>query len=73
METRFRKLLISERGLSAHVAREAGVKRAAVSKWSKRGIPAERVLDVERITGIPREQLRPDIYPPCDGGGQEAA
>lgn len=33
----------------------------AVSQWKH--VPAQRVLDVERITGIPRHQLRPDIYP----------
>lgn len=34
-----------------------------ISKWENGRIPAERVLDVERITGIPRHRLRPDIYP----------
>lgn len=33
----------------------------AISQW--RRVPAERVLDVERETGIPRHELRPDIYP----------
>jgi len=32
----------------------------AVRKW--RQIPVERVFDVERATGIPRERLRPDIF-----------
>jgi DNA-binding transcriptional regulator YdaS (Cro superfamily) len=27
-------------------------------------LPAERVLDIERVTGIPRHELRPDLYPP---------
>ncbi len=27
-----------------------------------RRIPAERVLDVARITGIPKEELRPDLF-----------
>lgn len=34
-----------------------------ISKWEKRRVPAERVLDVERQTGIPRHRLRPDLYP----------
>lgn len=33
----------------------------AISQWKK--VPAERVLDVERVTGVPRNELRPDIYP----------
>lgn len=36
----------------------------AISGWLKRNrIPAERVLDVERITGVSRCDLRPDLYP----------
>lgn len=36
---------------------------AAITKWEKGRVPAERVLDVERVTGIPRSRIRPDIYP----------
>lgn len=28
-------------------------------------LPAEYVLTVEAGTGVPREELRPDIYPPA--------
>ncbi len=38
-----------------------GRSRAAAAQWTR--VPAERVLDVERITGIPRTTLRPDLYP----------
>lgn len=37
-----------------------GVTSQAVSQWKK--VPAERVLDVERITGISRHDLRPDVF-----------
>lgn len=50
----------AQRGLMAKIARELGVTRAAVNKWT--AIPAERVVEVERITGIPREELLPDLY-----------
>lgn len=33
----------------------------AISQWKY--VPARRVLDVERVTGVPRHQLRPDLYP----------
>jgi DNA-binding transcriptional regulator YdaS (Cro superfamily) len=33
----------------------------AISQWKQ--VPAERVLDVERATGISRHKLRPDLYP----------
>ncbi len=49
------------RGMAARVARGLGVSQAAVSKWPE--VPAERVLTVARITGIPRGELRPDLYP----------
>ncbi|WP_459676160.1 YdaS family helix-turn-helix protein [Acidisoma sp. 7E03] len=49
------------RGMSAKITREIGLSRGTVSQW--RRIPAERVLDVERITGISRRELRPDLYP----------
>ena len=48
-------------GLARLISLEMGVSAAAVSKW--RRVPAERVIAVERITGIPRRELRPDIYP----------
>ena len=48
------------RGLLAKIAKECGITPGAVSMWKQ--IPAERVVDIERITEIPREQLRPDLY-----------
>lgn len=50
-----------QRGLARKIAFELGISAAAVSFW--RQIPAERVLSVEKITGIRRERLRPDLYP----------
>lgn len=37
-----------------------GLTSQAVSQWKK--IPAERVLDVESVTGISRHDLRPDVF-----------
>jgi DNA-binding transcriptional regulator YdaS (Cro superfamily) len=53
-------LLRAKRGRLAEVAHGLGMTRAAIVKW--RQVPAERVVEVERITGIPREQLRPDLF-----------
>ena len=58
-------LLSQTRGLKLRVARELGITHGAVSQW--RECPPLRVLDVEKITGIPRHELRPDLYPPQDG------
>ena len=37
-----------------------GVTPQAVSQWDR--VPVSRVLDVERVTGISRHELRPDVY-----------
>jgi DNA-binding transcriptional regulator YdaS (Cro superfamily) len=46
-------------GVSA-LARKIKVTSGAVSQWRK--IPAERVIEVERVTGVSRAVLRPDLY-----------
>ncbi|WP_245509834.1 YdaS family helix-turn-helix protein [Rhizobium ruizarguesonis] len=44
----------------ARLAREIGITRGAVAQWEK--VPAERLGDVSRVTGIPFERLRPDLF-----------
>jgi DNA-binding transcriptional regulator YdaS (Cro superfamily) len=39
-----------------------GIKQPSVSAWKT--VPAKRVLAVEAATGVRRERLRPDLYPP---------
>lgn len=36
-----------------------------ITHWKERGVPAKRVLDIERVTGgtVTRHELRPDLYP----------
>jgi TorA maturation chaperone TorD len=46
-------------GLSV-LARKLGIAQPSVSKWSR--VPAERVIAVEAATGVPRTELRPDLY-----------
>lgn len=51
-------------GGQSRLARKLGVKPQAVQLWCSTGvIPSKRVLDVERITGVSRHELRPDLYP----------
>ena len=49
-------------GSGAELAKQLGITRAAVWQWKQ--VPANRVIAVEAITRIPREKLRPDLYPP---------
>jgi DNA-binding transcriptional regulator YdaS (Cro superfamily) len=53
---------IEAAGTVAALARKLGVTRSAIHQWVR--IPAERVLDIERATGVSRQTLRPDLYPP---------
>src|SRR6516225_4080971 len=42
------------------LARLIGTSHQAIAQWAR--VPAERVPDVERATGISRHRLRPDLY-----------
>lgn len=48
-------------GGAAGLSRLIGVTSQAISQW--RRVPAERVIQVERATGVHRSELRPDLYP----------
>lgn len=48
-------------GGQAKFARLIGVTAQAVSQWDE--VPPLRVLEVERVSGVPRHELRPDLYP----------
>jgi DNA-binding transcriptional regulator YdaS (Cro superfamily) len=52
----------------AGLAAALGITPAAVYQWAR--VPQGRVLKIERLTGIPRERLRPDLYPDDLIGGR---
>ena len=57
-------------GGPAELARQiGGLTPQAVSQWKK--CPSGRVLDVERITGVSRHELRPDIFGPTPAEAAE--
>jgi DNA-binding transcriptional regulator YdaS (Cro superfamily) len=49
------------RGRAQDLAAKLGISPSAISQWHR--VPAERTIDIERLTGIPRHDLRPDLYP----------
>lgn len=56
--------LLEEKGIrQSALARRLGVNKSTVALWTLRRVPAERVIEIERETGIHRCELRPDIYP----------
>jgi DNA-binding transcriptional regulator YdaS (Cro superfamily) len=70
MDDALAKALKSADGPTA-LGRAIGVTSQAISQW--RRVPVERVLAVEAATGIPRHELRPDIYPPPSMPAPQAA
>jgi transcriptional regulator with XRE-family HTH domain len=44
------------------MAGRLNVNKSTVLRWEKGKVPAERVPELERVTGIPRKQLRGDLY-----------
>jgi hypothetical protein len=54
-----------EHGALTFIARALRIRPQAVHQWIM--VPLDRVLDVERISGIPRQLLRPDYHLPTNG------
>lgn len=56
---------IEAAGGLTRLAERIGVSPQVVSNWRSRGIPADRVLAVERASDgkVSRSELRPDLYP----------
>ena len=52
---------IEKAGGPAALGAELGIRSQAISQWDR--APVNRVLEIERITGVSRHKLRPDIYP----------
>ena len=56
------ELVIKAAGSATRVAGMLGLSQQAVQQWKR--IPAERVIQVEAVTGVPRQRLRPELYLP---------
>ena len=52
--------LLRKQFKASEIGRALGITPQAVSQWDK--VPAERIVELEGFTGIPREKLRPDLY-----------
>lgn len=50
----------AERGRLSKLATAMNVTASAVAQWDK--VPAERIGQVSQVTGIPQQQLRPDLF-----------
>jgi DNA-binding transcriptional regulator YdaS (Cro superfamily) len=56
------KMAMKAAGGEAKLAAALGISLPALYDW--RRIPPARVLQIEAVTGVRREILRPDLYPP---------
>jgi DNA-binding transcriptional regulator YdaS (Cro superfamily) len=56
-----KKAIMAVGGKAEALAEKLGISPQALSQWGS--VPPLRVLEVERITGVPRHELRSDIYP----------
>lgn len=65
MSTKGLDSAIEKAGGQVALAKLLGLRQSHISNWRNRNkrIPAERVLDIERVTGVSRHDLRPDLYP----------
>jgi len=64
-------------GSGTKLASLLDVNPMTITQWKRRGVPAERVLDLVKASGciVKPYEIRPDIYPderwlPCAGEGQ---
>lgn len=54
------KKAVEAAGNRSKLARALGIKVQSIQQWTK--IPDERLIEVEAVTGVPRAELRPDIF-----------
>ncbi len=59
--------LVNKLGGLTRAANLLGIKNpSVVANWRTRGrVPAEKVLEIEGLTGISRHVLRPDVFGPA--------
>lgn len=53
---------IAAAGSLTKLASALGVHKSSIVAWRHNRIPAERVARIEAVTGVPRHELRPDLF-----------
>ena len=55
--------VIEAYGGASALARRLGISRNAIALWRKVGrVPSSRVDDIADLTGLPKHELRPDLF-----------
>lgn len=47
-------------GSLAALARLLGITSQSLQKWKR--VPRKRILQIEKLTGVPREKLAPELF-----------
>ncbi len=61
-EQLFQELLDGAGTNQTGLAKKIGVTRQMLHKYKTFNIPATRVIQLEKVTGVPRERIRPDVF-----------
>ena len=59
---------VRQSGSYSRLAQRLGISRQALQQWAS--IPVRHVLLMERLSGVSRYELRPDVYGPPPGRAQ---
>jgi DNA-binding transcriptional regulator YdaS (Cro superfamily) len=62
MNTSHIESAVKKAGGRAAVAKKLGITPEAVRKWIRGNIPAGRAVELEKISGVHRSYLRPDLW-----------
>lgn len=54
------KKAIKAAGSVSALARSIGADRTSMQRWTH--VPEQWIIKIEHATGVPREELRPDLY-----------
>lgn len=73
MSTNLKTLLKQANLRQIDLARELGIDKSLVTRWSQKRVPAERAFDVMRVTGIPLSEIRPDLFGRTDAKAKRKA
>lgn len=57
---------------AAGAAHALGISPQALAKWEKRGVPIHHVKRMAALAGIPKHELRPDVYEKVASVGEAA-
>jgi len=62
---------VSHLGSAAELAKRLGISRQALNQWET--IPVRHCRALEALTGIPKHEMRPDIFEPPSRGDEWTA